>query len=287
MARQLGEKIARDVGFDRFPIDPFQIAKSEEIEVEAKPPDKKGVSGGIIFHENCVIIFYSTDIKNAGFQRFTIGHELGHYFLPGHPDEITKTAPVHVSRAGFSQGSESIEIEADHFSSGLLMPRELVRGVLEDQRIGLDGIVTLSEKAQCSVTASAIRAAECSDYPMAVIVSAGDKICYGFLSNSFKELKPSNYPRKGDPLPFTATREFNLKEDSILYGERACGQTTLADWFGGSSNVRLDEEIAGLGNYGYTLTVLSSEELPFRPDEEEDEDAELLESWTPRFAYGR
>lgn len=190
MARQLGEKIAKERGFDRFPIDPVDIARRENISVEAKPPDRKGVSGGIVFHDDEVIIFYATNIKSAGFQRFTIGHELGHFFLPGHPEEITKVAPVHVSRAGFSQGAESIEIEADHFSSGLLMPSDLVRGLLTDQRVGLDGIAALSDEAQCSLTASAIRSAECSEYPMAVIISSGEEISYGFLSDSFKGLHP-------------------------------------------------------------------------------------------------
>lgn len=287
MARQLGEKVAKDNGFDSFPIVPTEIARLEGIRVEAKPPDKKGVSGGIIFHGDDVIIFYATDIDNEGFQRFTIGHELGHYFLPGHPEEITKLAPVHVSRAGFSQGSDSIEIEADHFSSGLLMPGKLVRNVLASRSIGMDGIISLSQDAQCSITASAIRAAECSEYPMAIIVSRDSEICYGFLSESFKDLNPSSFPRQGNPLPHTSTKTFNLNENDVLFGERVCGQTTLVDWFGGNTDVPLDEEVIGLGRYGYTLTVLSSEELPIPSYEDDDEEDRLLESWTPKFAYNR
>ena len=66
-----------------------------------------------------------------------------------------------------------------------------------------------------------------------------------------------------------------------------CGATTLADWFDGPSGIDLDEEVLGLGEYGYTLTVFSSEEMPEDPDEEEDEEAKLIDSYTPRFAYGR
>ena len=48
---------------------------------------------------------------------------------------------------------------------------------------------------------------------------------------------------------------------------------------------RVTEEVAGLGRYGKTLTVLSSEvigqELPDLDDEGEDND--LRERWTPRF----
>jgi hypothetical protein len=42
-----------------------------------------------------------------------------------------------------------------------------------------------------------------------------------------------------------------------------------------------------IGKYGYTLTVFSSEELPEEPDEFVDEEEALLDSYTPKFAYGR
>ena len=175
MARRQGELKAKEMGYDCFPVDPFAISEAEDIIVEPKAPDQVGVSGGIIFHNDNVGIFYATNIKSEGFRRFTVAHELGHYFLEGHPEEILKTAPIHISNAGFSQGTNSIELEADHFASGLLMPTRLVGKVIGGNRIGLDGIVALSQLAECSLTASAIRAAECSDYPMAVVVVLAKK----------------------------------------------------------------------------------------------------------------
>ena len=59
------------------------------------------------------------------------------------------------------------------------------------------------------------------------------------------------------------------------------------EWFGGEKTIVLEEEIVGLGSYGYTLTVLSSDLLADDPDEVEDEEEKLVASWTPRFAYGR
>jgi hypothetical protein len=64
-------------------------------------------------------------------------------------------------------------------------------------------------------------------------------------------------------------------------------ETRLGDWFGGPKGIDLDEEVVGLGSYGFTLTVLSSEAKLAQPDEEEDEDTDLERSWTPKFAYGR
>lgn len=288
MARRQGELKAKEKGYNTFPIDPYAIADSEDILVEPKTPDQVGVSGGIIFHDESVGIFYATNIKSEGFRRFTVAHELGHYFLEGHPEEILKIAPVHISRAGFSQGSNSIELEADHFASGLLMPTKLVSEVIGRNRIGLDGILALSQLAECSRTASAIRAAECSDYPMAVIMSSGEKVAYAFLSESFKKLDRLTFLRKGEPLPSTHTRDFNKDRSNVETMRSISGTTTLAEWFSCTRRLQLDEEVIGLGKYGFTLTVLSSEELAADPDDEAlEEEQELLKSWTPKFAYGR
>lgn len=288
MARRQGELKAKEKGYDAFPVDPFAIAESEDIIVEPKDPGQIGVSGGIIFHEDSVGIFYATNIKSLGFRRFTVAHELGHYFLEGHPEEILKTAPIHISRAGFSQGTSSIELEADHFASGLLMPSKLVEKVIGGNRVGLDGIVALSQLAECSLTASAIRAAECCDYPMAVVVSSGNKVAYAFLSDSFKRLDKLTFLKKGAPLPKTHTLSFNADPQNIRLARSVCGQASLAEWFSCERRLALDEEVIGLGSYGFTLTVLSSEELVDDPDDEaHDEEQSLHQSWTPRFAYGR
>ncbi|QEW23559.1 hypothetical protein LA6_005796 (plasmid) [Marinibacterium anthonyi] len=288
MARRQGELKAKEKGYDAFPVDPFAIAESEDIIVEPKDPGQVGVSGGIIFHDESVGIFYATNIKSEGFRRFTVAHELGHYFLDGHPEEILKTAPIHISRAGFSQGTSSIELEADHFASGLLMPSRLVGKVIGGSRVGLDGIVALSHLAECSLTASAIRAAECCDYPMAVVVSTGDKLAYAFLSESFKKLDKLSFLKKGAPLPRTHTLRFNADTQNIRAARSICGRTSLAEWFSCERRLALDEEVIGLGTYGFTLTVLSSEELADDPDDEAyEEEAALIESWTPKFARGR
>ena len=288
MARQRGEQIAKDFGFDSFPIDPFEIAEQERIEIQAKDPGIDGVSGCIVFNGDGVGIIYSTNVKSSGFRRFTVAHELGHYYLDGHPEVIlNQQNGFHPSRAGFTQGGSSIELEADHFAAGLLMPRRLVRDVLSGEAVGMPGIIALSLDANTSLTSAAIRAAECASYPVAVVVSQGENVCYGFLSESFKTLGGRKFLRKGDPLPASATRKFNADVTNVRSGKSTCAMTDVSSWFQGRSSVTLDEEIVGLGSYGLTLTVLSSESLSEDPYEEEDEAAKLREQWTPKFAYGR
>jgi Zn-dependent peptidase ImmA (M78 family) len=286
MATQHGEKTAEEFGFNQFPVKPREIAKARDIVIQVKPAEVTGVSGAIIFAGDSATIIYSTEYDNEGFENFSISHELGHWFLPGHPEEIIKAGGAHMSRANFTQNT-SIELEADHFASGLLLPSHLTRNLLSNNQIGLDGILKLAEAAHCSITAAAIRAAECSTYPMAIIVSKGNEIAYAFTSESFKNLGKLAFLRKGAPLPSGATQRFNADAANVLRAERAVGETDLATWFDGSGRIVLDEEIFGLGKYGYTLTVLTSEALPEDPLDEGDEDAELERSWTPRFAYGR
>jgi Zn-dependent peptidase ImmA (M78 family) len=286
MATQRGEKIAEEFGFNQFPIKPREIAKARDIVIQAKPAEVKGVSGAIIFAGDSATIIYSAEYDNEGFENFSISHELGHWFLPGHPEEIMKGGGAHMSRANFTQNT-SIELEADHFASGLLLPSHLTRKLLSNSQIGLDGILKLAETAHCSITAAAIRSAECGAHPMAIIVSKGDEIAYVFTSESFKNLGKLAFLRKGTPLPIGGTRRFNANAASVLHAERTVDETDLATWFDGSGKIVLDEEIIGLGKYGYTLTVLTSEQLPENPLEEDDEDEELEKSWTPRFAYGR
>jgi len=168
------------------------------------------------------------------------------------------------------------------------MPTRLVGDVVGSSRVGLDGIIALSQQAECSLTASAIRAAECCDYPVAVVISSGTEISYAFMSESFKKLDKLTFLRKGSPLPATHTLPFNMDTKNVAHSRTTCGETSLAQWFSCKRRLALDEEVIGLGSYGYTMTVLSSEELAVDPDDEDrDEEEQLLESWTPKFARRR
>ena len=117
-------------------------------------------------------ILYATHIDNEGFQRFSICHELGHYFLPEHPEIVFSTTDMHSSISGFNS-SQLHEVEADYFASGLLMPKILFDRKLEKVDIGLNGIIQLSKICGTSITSTAIRYAQRNPDPVAIIVSIG------------------------------------------------------------------------------------------------------------------
>ena len=67
-------------------------------------------------------------------------------------------------------------------------------------------------------------------------------------------------------------------------GARDSGDGRLNDWMGGERVYRVQEEVVGLGQYGRTLTVLICEGLSADKESEyDDEEAELIESWTQKF----
>ena len=284
LARQTAENFLRDEGIITLPVDPFAIAESHDIVVQGKPSEHDGVSGMLLRHGNEFGIVFATHIPNPGFQRFSVSHELGHYFLPGHVDQVIKDG-VHVSRAGFIT-NDPFELEADHFAAGLLMPKTPFRKAMDRLDPGLDAVDQMAEQCLTSRTATAIRFAELSDAAVAVIVSTGGIIDYCFMSDAMKSLPKLDWIRKGTPLPTgTATATLAADTERIATGDRLSDETDVRDWLGGATRAEISEESVGLGRYGKVLTVLSSNSIGQDNDDEDGDDDEdsLIESWTPRF----
>ncbi|PVB60395.1 ImmA/IrrE family metallo-endopeptidase [Labrenzia sp. 011] len=284
LARQTAEAFLRDEGISTLPVDPFAIAESRDIVVQGKPAEHEGVSGMLLRHGNDFGIVFATHIPSPGFQRFSVSHELGHYFLPGHIDQVIKDG-VHVSRAGFVT-NDPYELEADHFAAGLLMPETPFRKAMDRFDPGLDAIDQMAELCVTSRTATAIRFAELSDAAVAIIVSTDGIIDYCFMSDAMKALPKLDWIRKGTPLPTgTATATLAADPDRIATGDRLSDETDVRDWLGGTTRAAISEESVGLGRYGKVLTVLSSNSIGQYDDDEvgEDDEDSLVESWTPRF----
>jgi hypothetical protein len=284
LAEAAAGSVLRQMKIDGLWVDPEAIAASKDILVQGKPDTASGVSGMLIKAGDNFGIMYATDIPSRGFQRFSISHELGHYFIEGHPEALLTTG-VHQSRAGFVSG-DPYEQEADHFAAALLMPELPFKKAIADHDAGLGCIEALRKACETSLTATAIRYSALTSDGVAVICSTGDAIDWCFMSDGLKQAKGVSWLRKGTPVPAgTATASFNAKPENVRTGQRDAGDGRLNDWMGGERVYRITEEVVGLGQYGRTLTTLTCNNLSLRAEAEEAEDDEeaLIESWTPRF----
>ena len=285
MAKQTGEALVRKLGITALPIDPFAITADHDIVVEPKPDAEPGVSGMLLRHGDVFGILYATHVPNEGFQRFSVGHELGHYFLDGHIDHILPADGIHASHAGFVS-TDPYELEADQFSAGLLMPGTLFTRGLGKHEPGLAAAESMAGLCRTSLTATAIRYAELTDDAVAVVMSTGNTIDYCFLSDTIKYLPQLTWLRKGSPVPRgTATAQFNADPGRVADADRAEAEIDIPDWLGGTRSVEATEEVIGLGRYGKTLTVLTCPSIldETYQDEDEDEESDLEDRWTPRF----
>jgi len=284
MARQTAEAFLRNEGITGLPVDPFAIAKCRDIVVEPKPETTEGVSGMLLRHGDTFGILYATHIPSEGFQRFSISHELGHFFLDGHIDHVLPKNGTHVSHAGFVT-ADPYELEADHFAAGLLMPRvPFTREIGRQRESGLSAVLAVSETCRTSRTATAIRYAETTDEAVAVILSNGQTIDYCFLSEAMKSLPELRWLRKGSPLPSgTLTASLAASPQRVRAGERVGDEINVMDWLGGKRSAVVSEEALGLGRYGKVLTILHSSRIGRENTPEEEVEEELQVSWTPRF----
>lgn len=275
------EQLIKGWRITALPIDPFAIAAERGITVAAKSASDPGVSGMLIRVGNEFAIAYATHIDNEPFQRYSVSHELGHYFLPGHPEAVLDARGIHESRAQFTS-KDRYEMEADGFAAGLLMPRHLFFPALERAGKGLAAVESLAMLCKTSLHATAIRYAQCTRDPAAIIVSVGSRIDHCFMSEGLKAVDRIDWLHKREAVPRdTPTFAFNQDAENVQRAARIEESSNLQYWFGGHRRIAISEDVVGLGSYGKTLTVLYDINLP-EPEEEEDE-AALIESWTPRF----
>lgn len=138
--RALAEELATKFNPNNLAPFPHEnvTAKHKDLRVYFTALDDDNVSGVILFKEGEYNILINNS-KPVTRQHFTLGHELGHYFL--HQDilkgesaiidgEETLDGPKVLYRMD-SEKAKEIEIEANNFAASLIMPTDLVRRAWE------------------------------------------------------------------------------------------------------------------------------------------------------------
>jgi Zn-dependent peptidase ImmA (M78 family) len=152
---ELAEGIAEE-SFPNRAVEPESIIRRKKITLS------RGSYGnsfdGMLEHRSGQFHIYCNvaRVQNSARIRFTLSHELGHYFIDDHRQALEAGLPPHPSFSEY-QSDNPAEQEADHFASNLLMPRARFVRVAERLPVGAPAILSLAEEFDTSRTSTALR----------------------------------------------------------------------------------------------------------------------------------
>lgn len=163
-AREAARIIVRNFGVKGAPVPVERIIKARNIVLQYAPLEED--LSGMAYIKDGVGIIGVNALHHPNRQRFSAAHELAHHEL--HADEIRKA--VHIDK-GFRvlfrddispQGLDPLEIEANAFASELLMPHDLLVGVLDAEGLDIEDderIAALARRFRVSTAAMRFRLA--------------------------------------------------------------------------------------------------------------------------------
>lgn len=149
----------------------------------------RGTFDGMTFYENGMFyIHLNTDlgnIPNSPRGRFTLAHELGHYYIDTHRIGLKKgLLEPHPSKTNRKQFN-LIEREADYFASCLLMPEIKFRKDCFKQNFSIELIDSLKNQYQVSRTACAFRFADIGNHSIMIIYGENNAMRWYHCSDDF------------------------------------------------------------------------------------------------------
>lgn len=269
-----------------IPIDPLLLVQSEGRLLKARGDDfRESFDGRLEYHpkRGRFLLFYNTKYDDQRVDgghhprtRFSIAHELGHYFLPGHRSLLIRGVAAHGSR-GECQVDSVIESEADAFASGLLMPTKAIKPQVNAQELSLRVVQSIADAFQVSLLSAAIRCVRLSHFPCGVAGLRSDGSTWLFPSAGFLEL--GCVPLAASRLPSTTARaEFEVFRCGR--GESCEREAPVSEWFQSNrrddlADITLTEEYVPILKMGMLLVLLSASEGDFdgadddAPDEDE------------------
>ena len=262
--RRAARAVLSECGFCELPILPERICEHKGIHYSHDTALPEGIWGALMRKDGEFFILVSVSCPTVGNRRFSAGHELGHYYLPGHLEALLASG-IHQSGPPY-EATDPLELEANAFSSELLMPESLVSPIVDDAGSGLTAVRALAEACEASFTAAAIRYSQLTPDPVAIVLSNKGTVEFSRVSPALWEYPgvAGRNPKRGDSIvPGTAAYRLATSPDKIMEGAEDSDAAGLNVWFPECEpDGELVEDSVGLGRYGRVLTILWTEELP-------------------------
>lgn len=171
--------------------------------------------GQLVHYENCFYIILNTDQlaeSESGRVRFTIAHELGHYFIDGHRSQLENGISLSFKNEMNEQECKKDDIAANHFAANLLMPKGHFISQANKLELGLAGIYELKRKYDTSIE-STVKQYINLDLSSSVLIRWRSNFTfhYAWSSNSFSKITGFN-----NPLPIRFDSEYIMKQVQLI-----------------------------------------------------------------------
>lgn len=158
-ASQIAQAILSEKGLERrLPVPVTDLAQNERVTIKLLTTERR-FEGRLELCAGKPTIFVNDHGRGSEFPRtrFTLAHELGHFFL--HRRWLSRGATFHDAEILSGDNLREVEREANDFAAECLLPERLVERFLNGRLLGLERIQGLAEQAQASIVATAIRVA--------------------------------------------------------------------------------------------------------------------------------
>ncbi len=226
--KDLAEYLA--IKFNSPNTDLEKIVKKENICIIYDDYDHSTFDGMTVIDNSQFYIHLNREMgnhPNSHRGRFTLAHELGHYFIDTHRIGLIKGIltphPTLLNQNSISR----IEKEADYFASCLLMPEELLIERVKKRKFSFETIEDISKTFNVSTLAAAIRFSQLGNHPIMIIYAENGLIKWKTYSDDFPYkwilLEDNKIPEN------TVLGEyFNLNNTDDVNSEE---EVSAVDWF--------------------------------------------------------
>jgi Zn-dependent peptidase ImmA (M78 family) len=222
--KELAEFIALEHDEIVTPLE--RIIESEDITVFYD--DYGNAFDGVIVYDSEFYIHINTRRGNridTARGRFTLAHELGHFFLENHRHGLQRgILEPHPSKNNEAK-HQKIEREADYFASCLLMPEKRFSKDCFKQKFQFSIIEELAKKYNVSLTACAIRFSDIGNHPIMIIYCEENRVRWKWNSKDF-------------PFKYLAVSDSKIPPDTLVgdyfstgKGERGIEESIAENWF--------------------------------------------------------
>lgn len=205
------------------------------------------------FHIYCNLA--RVESRDSSRARFTLGHELGHFFIDEHRNALASGRVLaHQSKCEYESNLE-VELEADTFASNLLMPHTRFLQHAKSGKWGIPTILDLARSFGASVTSVAVRYAKADIVPCVVVKWNFEGFQWKWLSDQTWKFNFRKTVESVDKLPTDCPTNRALRGETLPTEGFFSAGTTAAAWFpfladGDYRNSIFIEQAIPLGRFG-------------------------------------